>query len=187
MEKEREEYALVLDFLPRGYASSYRREPIAQAIGEINFTLLELVPKEDAEFKIKDKVYVGEGKWEQVKAVRRLDYTKLTSAAKRELGTIVEELVKKNEDKFIRFFNKAGAITVRQHSLELLPSVGKKHMWDIIDQREKEEFKNFADLKKRVELMPDPVKAISKKIEEELKGKSKYYLFTKPPRPPAMR
>lgn len=184
MEKEREDYAIVLDCLPRGYASSYRREPIAQAIGEINFTLLELVPKEEVELKIKDRVYVGDGKWEQVKAVRRLDYSKLTSAAKRELPSCIEELVKKNEESFIRFFNKAGAITVRQHSLELLPSVGKKHMWDIIEQREKKEFADFADLKKRVALMPDPIKAISKKIEEEIMGESKYYLFTKPPRPP---
>lgn len=182
MEREREEHALVLDYLPRGYPSSYKREPIAQAIGETNFSLLELVPKEGVEFKLKDKVYVGDGKWEQVKAVRRLDFNKLTSAAKRELEPTVEELVKKNEEKFIRFFNKAGAITVRQHSLELLPSVGKKHMWDIINQREEKEFENFADLKKRVTLMPDPVKAVSKKIEEELKGESKYYLFTKPVR-----
>ena len=38
----KEDYAIVLDFLSTGYADSYKREPIAQVIGEKEFSLLEV-------------------------------------------------------------------------------------------------------------------------------------------------
>ena len=46
------------------------------------------------------------------------------------------------------------------HQLELLPGLGKKHMWEIIELRRDKEFESFADLKARVKLMPDPENAI---------------------------
>ena len=50
-EKTKEEYAVVLDFLPNGYSYDdrpmFKKTPIVQAIGKSNFTLLELVPKKD--------------------------------------------------------------------------------------------------------------------------------------------
>jgi len=63
------------------------------------------------------------------------------------------------------------------HQLELLPGVGKKHMWEIINARKEKLFEGFDDLKNRVKLMPDPEKAIIKRILAELKGKEKHRLF----------
>ena len=37
--------------------------------------------------------------------------------------------------------------------------------------------KNFKDIKKRVKLLPDPMKIVVKRILSELKGKEKYNLF----------
>jgi putative nucleotide binding protein len=71
--------------------------------------------------------------------------------------------------------------------LELLPGIGKKHMWDIIKARKEKPFESFDDIKKRVTMLSDPVKLISKRILLELeatgdkKGKRKYVLFTRPP------
>ena len=44
-----EEYAWVLDYMPNGHPDSkrFKREPLVLAIGEMEFKLLELVPKED--------------------------------------------------------------------------------------------------------------------------------------------
>ena len=39
------------------------------------------------------------------------------------------------------------------------------------------EFENFADIKKRVKLMPDPKQAIVRRIVSELEGKEKHPLF----------
>lgn len=179
----REDYAIVLDYLPRGYADSFRKEPVAQAIGETYFSLLELVPREDMGLQLRERIYIGPDKREKIQFIRgRLDYNKLTVTGRNELSFIVEELIKRNEAKYIEFFNKAGPISVRQHSLELLPNIGKKHMWDIINQREKKPFESFKDVAARINLMPDPVRVIRERIIEELQGQSKYHLFIRPPR-----
>jgi putative nucleotide binding protein len=61
-----EEYAIILDYLPLGYVKegtpSFKRKPVAQAIGKEEFTLLELIPKENIMLDIHQKVYIGSGK-----------------------------------------------------------------------------------------------------------------------------
>jgi putative nucleotide binding protein len=66
------------------------------------------------------------------------------------------------------------------HALELIPGIGKKYMWQIINEREKTTFKNFEDLQKRADT-PSPAKLITKRILEEMSGESKYRLFTRAP------
>jgi len=85
----------------------------------------------------------------------------------------------KNEARFVEFFNKAGAVNTRVHQLELLPGIGKKHMGSILERREEKEFENFEDIRKRVSLLPDPEKAIVKRILLELQGNEKHMLFVK--------
>ena len=186
----KEEYAIILDYLPVGYPGSFKKEPIAQAIGTDHFTLLELTIKKEAKVTPGEKVYVGPEKRDKVLFIKgRLKYDKLTNLAQSELENALDQLVQEQEERFVNFFNKAGSVTVRLHSLELLPGIGKKHMWDILAEREKESFKSFEDLSSRVPLLPDPKKMIVDRIIEELKGHEKYYLFTRPYRehPPGPR
>jgi len=61
--------------------------------------------------------------------------------------------------------------------LEILPGIGKKHMWDIINVRKEKPFESFEDIKNRIKLIPDPKHAIIKRILEELENKDKYHLF----------
>ena len=63
------------------------------------------------------------------------------------------------------------------HQLELLPGIGSKHLWEILEERKKKPFESFEDIKKRVSLIPDPEKMITKRIIEELEDKDKYRLF----------
>ncbi len=188
-----EDYAIILDYLPLGYvkedAPSFKKKPVAQAIGIEEFTLLELTPKENINLDIHEKVYIGAGKREKIARVnRRLKYEKLTATAKLELNYVIEEIIKEKEDKFVRFFNDAGPISTRLHQIELLPGIGKKHMWDILKVRKVKEFDSYQDIKERVPMLADPVKLLSKRILMELegstdrKGKRKYILFTRPPK-----
>ena len=64
------------------------------------------------------------------------------------------------------------------HSLEFIPGIGKKYMWQIIDERERNPFKSFVDLQKRTNI-PNPVKLVAKRILEELSEESKYRFFTR--------
>jgi putative nucleotide binding protein len=181
-EHTKEEYAVVLDFLPNGYPlddrPSYKKSPVAQAIGKQKFTLLEIVPKAGVFLQPNEEIYIGEGKRDKVHHIAgKLEHSKLTGTGKNTLKLVIKNIVETNQKLFVGFFNNAQPLTMRMHSLELLPGLGKKHMWEIIDEREVEEFKDFADLKKRVKLMPDPEKAIIKRILQELQGNQKHYLF----------
>ena len=182
MERAKEEMAIVLDFLPNGYPfddrPTHMKTAIAQAVGKQHFVLLELVPKKDIYLQPYEEVYIGDGKRDKIHhIVGKLTTDKLTETGKKELEYIIKELVHKSEQRFVQFFNEAQPLSTRMHQLELLPGLGKKHMWEIIEARKGKHFENFEDIKKRVKLMPDPEKAIIKRILLELTGTEKHHIF----------
>ena len=180
-----EEFAYVLDYLPQGLPDmkKFHREPVVYAIGESEFKILEIAPLEDADFTIGERIYVGKEKEkrDKVRAVkRRVSYDELTHAAKEELPYILEEIVRRGEEKFVEFFNTAQPITTRLHSLELLPGLGKKTMWAILEERKKSPFTSFSDLCERVPTLRHPERLIVKRIIQELENtKEKYRLFVR--------
>ena len=182
MENAKEENVIVLDFLPNGYPFDdrpmYMKTPIAQALGKEHFVLLELVPKKGIHLQPFEEVYIGEGKRDKVHhIVGKLAMSKLTRTAKSELEFAIKDIVKKNEKRFVAFFNSAMPLSTRMHQIELLPGVGKKHMWEIINARDEKPFESLEDIKKRVKLMPDPEKVVIRRILEELEGSEKHRLF----------
>jgi putative nucleotide binding protein len=174
----REEKAIILDFLPFGYPLEKKSLPLAQAVGENNFTLLQLVPRRGETFEVGEEVYIGEGKRDKVQYILgRCPRENLTETAKEQLAEVIGKNAKKDEQKFIDFFNKAQAINTRLHQFELLPGFGKKHTKAILEAREEKPFESFADLKARVSNIPDPERAIEKRIFEELTVIQRYNLF----------
>lgn len=178
----KEEKAIVLDFLPNGYPFDSRplhmRTPVAQAIGKEHLSLLELVPKKDVFLKTHEEVYIGEGKRDQIHhVVGKISIDKLTSTARAELEFAIKDLIKADEKRFMEFFNNSRPLTTRMHQLELLPGIGKKHMWEIIEARKDKPFESFKDIADRVKLMPDPAKLVIRRILKELEGKEEHYIF----------
>ena len=175
---EKEEYAIVLEYLPNGYPLEGKMMPIAQAIGEINMILLELVPRRGVSLEIGEKVYIGDGKRDKIYYILgRLNKEKLTEGAKSQLQEFIKKVVKEKEQRFIDFFNKSEAINKRIHQIELLPGFGKKHMQEILNQRKEKAFENFEEMKKRIQNLPDPEKAIEKRILQELTEVERHNLF----------
>ena len=176
---EKEEYAIILDYLPNGYPLEGKIIPIAQAVGQSNLILLELVPRKGVTFEMGEVVYIGEGKREKVYYILgRLKKEKITSSAKEQLKKFIEKIVKEKQDKFILFFNKSEPINKRIHQIELLPGLGKKYVNEILNQREIKEFESFEDMKKRVHNLPFPEKSVEKRIFQELTEDERYNLFT---------
>jgi len=177
-----EENAYVLDYLPfgkPGTRSKFRAEAVVQLVGESYFTLLEANVKAGAVLKPLDRVYVGKESRDEITYILgRINYDELTANAKIELESAVEKIALDREKSFVNFFNSAQPITPRMHALELIPGIGKKFMWNIIDARERKPFESFEDLQKRVNT-PSPAKLITKRVIEELSGESKYRLFTR--------
>jgi len=186
MEKRYEEYAYVLDFLPHGRPgfrptgrAGYRAGALIQCVGEEFFTLLEALVKEGLPIKAGDRVYVGKDARNEVTyIIGRIGYDELTAAARSELPVAISRIVLNRQSWFVNFFNTARAITPRMHALELVPGIGKKYMWQVLNERDKKPFESYEDLQKRTEL-PNPIKLITKRVMEELEGDSKYRLFTR--------
>ena len=175
---EKEEYAIVLEYLPNGYPLERKMMPIAQAIGEVNLTLLELVPRKGASLEIGERVYIGEGKRDKVYYILgRLNREKITESAKTRLQEFIKQAVAQKEQKFLDFFNKSEAINKRIHQIELLPGFGKKHMQEILKQRKEKPFASLEEMKERIANLPDPQKAVEKRIFQELTERERYNLF----------
>lgn len=178
----KDDYVIVLDFLPHGKPSDRKAEPVAQGIGEKFLNLLEIAIKDGVTLKTDDRLYVGDDKRDQVKYIRgRIGYDELTNYGKNAVVEVVTKLINADEKRFVNFFNKAGPVTTRLHSLELLPGIGKKHMWDIVGERRRKPFESFKELQERVPMLPDPKKMVIRRVVEDLEGKDRYKLFVGSP------
>lgn len=182
-----EDYVYVLDYLPKGRGDlpPHKRHPTVYGIGENQFTLLELIPKNNASIAIGERIYVGKDpkKRNKINKIKgRVNYEDMTSTAHGEMTYVLLDIVKNKMDYFIKFFNEAPAISTRFHVLELLPGLGKKMMHDILDERRKQPFSSFEDMTNRIDFLRAPDKLIAKRIELELTDPNqKYRLFTRPP------
>jgi len=191
---KREVVARVLDYLPygrtpesRGYQTDtrgYQKQPLVQAVGESNFVLMEMIPRSGVVPAAGTRVYIGSGNRDVIDHVnRRIEYSELSNNAKLELPYQIQSIILENEARFIRYFNDAGPITTRMHALELLPGIGKKLMWAVLNERKKGPFKSFADLTEKVKGLHNPEKLIAKRVEDELMDdRIKYRVFTTIPR-----
>lgn len=184
MKSEKKEVnAIVLDLLLKGHSNDprpvYKREPIIQAIGLDQFKLLELIPK-TGNIAVHEKVYIGDDERVKIERVkRRISYEELTQTARLEIPFVVEMIVKENEPRFVRFFNEAISITPRLHMLHLLPGIGKKLMWEILEERQKKPFESFEDIRQRIKTITKPEKMIVARILQELEDpETKYRVFT---------
>ncbi len=183
---EKEDTAYILDYLPYGRSDDsrpmYQKKPLVHGVGEKHFVLMELAPKENVVPKSQDKVYIGEGDRPVIDHVkRRITFNELSHGAQMELPAVIEKIVLTNENRFLSFFNEAYPITTRLHMLELLPGIGKKLMWGIIEEKKKGKFVSFKDLVDRVKGLHAPEKLIAHRVLDELKDDNiKYRIFTTP-------
>jgi putative nucleotide binding protein len=181
VEERREEYAYVLDFMASGKSFSNRSEPITQLMGEEKFTLLEATIKPGANLSLGERVYIGKDERDKILLIKsRIGYDELTQTGKNELSNVILKIIKANEKRFVDVFNNAGPLNIRQHALELLPGIGKKHLEAILKARNERKFESLTDISERVQLLQDPAKLITDRIITELRGDERSYMFTKP-------
>lgn len=177
--KPKEEYVIVLDVLVDNN-SSFNSNKKIQALGFNTYMLLELIIKPGVDVKVGQKLYVGDGKREEVQYIKRvLPFEQLTSSAASELTYVIEEIVEEKEEQFVKFFNMAGPISLRRHSFELIPGVGKKNLTSLIKEREKKPFESYKEINERCSFISDVEKAIVQRIENELKEETEHKFFIK--------
>ncbi len=179
----KEEFVIVLDFLPHGKSSEATKEPVAQVLGELNFTLLEIVTRPGTSLSRGQRTYIGKEERKEVDHIKgRITYADLTTGSQNYLHDSVHTIVLAREPEFVAFLNRAGPISIRSHMLELLPGIGKKHLDAIIASRTEKPFASFADFHSRVAHVTSIDEVFTQRVIEEMRGDSKYYLFTKAPK-----
>jgi putative nucleotide binding protein len=165
--------AVVLDYLPHGRTEDdrpqYEKSPLAYAIGESEFRLVELTLGDDADVAIGDRIPLATGEDSPVERIRDIEHEDLPSGARSELEYVVEEIVTRNEGRFVDFYNDAQPITLRLHQLNLLPGIGKKLRNNVLDERDRRPFQSFTDLESRVSGLHDPREVLVERILEELR------------------
>ena len=176
--------AVVLDYLARGHADDdrpqYERSPVAYAVGEDAFTLFELELGSDADVAIDDRIVVNPPaeRTPGVDSVTVVEYEDLTGGAQSELEYVVAEIVERDEERFVDFYNDAQPITLRLHQLNLLPGIGKKLRDNVLDERKRGPFESFEELEERVPSLHDPAQVIVDRILEEIRDEDlKYRAF----------
>ena len=176
-----EEHAYVLDFNPRGKSTTVKGRDgiIITAIGEDRLTLLEILGVPNSTFEIGEKIYIGkEGRTKVLSVLGKLDYEHISSSSQTELQGVVENIVTKNESKFVEYLNNAQPLTPRIHALELIPGIGKTYMKIMLEERDKKKFESYDDLQERVGFK-EPIRHNSDRIMDEITGESRMNLFVK--------
>ncbi|MFW9969751.1 MAG: DUF655 domain-containing protein [Candidatus Odinarchaeota archaeon] len=175
---------IILDLLTHGHPEedkpSWAKTPIAQVLTFPDFVLYEVKFNKNSKIKVQEQKtyeeFLNEQKLGDV--LKKIDYDDLTNTSKALIQPILETEVTKYEEEFINFFNNSASITPRMHALKLLPGIGQKHMWEILNAREKQKFNNFQDIADRTSIT-NPAKLIAQRIIKELQRDEKYYIFSK--------
>jgi putative nucleotide binding protein len=176
---------IILDILSHGHPEedkpSWSKTPLAQVITLPDFVLYEVKINRDSDIKVQEKntyeEFVRQNKLKDV--LKKIDYNELTNTSKALIQPLLEQEVMNYEEEFINFFNNSTAITPRMHALKLLPGVGQKHMWEILEARNRQKFTTFQDISDRTSIS-HPAKLIAQRIIKELEREGvKYYLFSK--------
>ena len=180
------QFAVVLDYLAHGRPDDdrpqYEKPAIAYAVGEEEFRLFELELDDDGAVSIGDRVAVEPAdERTHVTRLREIEHGDLSNAADSELEYVVEEIVERDERRFVDFYNDAQPITLRLHQLDLLPGIGDKLRNAVLDARKRGPFESFEEIEDRVSGLHDPRGVLLDRIMEELTETDlKYRAFVTP-------
>jgi putative nucleotide binding protein len=175
--------AVVIDFLPRGSPSDdrpqYEKSPVAFAVGEADFRLVEAALTDDAGINIGDRIEIDPS-GESVEDLRTAGYDELTSTAESELEHAIDAIIDADTRRFVDFYNDAQPITTRLHVLNLLPGIGKKLRNNVLDERKRKPFESFEEVEERVSGLHNPREVLVERIIEELREEDlKYRVFAR--------
>ena len=178
--KQYEEKIIILDYLPHGRGMGRGgNEPIIIGVGSKWFTLLEVTVSHGEQFIPLDEVMIGKERDRSIKHInRRIGSEDLTIDARDKMQEAIQQIIVMQEKRFIEFFNRAGSISIKKHSLELIPGIGQKTMWLIVQERKLTPFISFEDLEERAGLNDIP-QLIIRRIISELEGEERHFLFTR--------
>ena len=170
----------ILDFYPQGkslsrkYADDFN--PLAVVISADRFQFFDIILKRGTNVSVGELMNISSSS-KNVFKIKKTSFNQLSDSAVDSLPEIVREIIKTSEQRFIRFLNYARPLTSQMHQLQLIPGIGNKRLWQILEARKKTLFESFEDVKERTGIS-DPILAFTNRIINEIKNEEKYFLFT---------
>jgi putative nucleotide binding protein len=172
---------VVVDFYPQGKSLSQDRveeyNPLAVVVTSRWFQFFDVVIPSDVKITASDRLMLTT-KNKKIKYFKQIQFNQLSNLALDILPKILHYIIFRSEPRFMAFFNKAQPLTTQMHQLQLLPGIGQKRMWAILEARKNAPFASFADFTDRTGIS-DPASILVGRIIIELEDKPKYRLFTK--------
>ena len=144
---------------------------VVVAISEGKMLLCRLEPKQGSEpLLTTTRVYIGTDAAKRVNVERVLGMTNLGRVAnhvKADLPLVIQIFIEENEKNFIdTFFNRAGNMSLKQHSSELLPGVGNKKAMQMVEAHGSSGFETLAALNEACGI--DAADLLAKRFHTEL-------------------
>ncbi|PWI49131.1 hypothetical protein CEE45_03040 [Candidatus Heimdallarchaeota archaeon B3_Heim] len=170
---------LVLDYYPQGKSLSRRSaeayNPLAVVISINRLAFFDIILSRGKNIQAGQTLDVSAIKSDLLK-INRIGFNELSDSAVDILPEMIKKIVILSESRFINFLNHARPLTTQMHQLQLLPGIGNKRLWQILEARRKIEFKDLDDFTERTGIS-DPIGLFSNRILQEIQGKEKYQLF----------
>lgn len=158
-------------------------QALVQGLGTTTFPLLDVAVSDASALSWGDRVYIGPGTWDRVEGIeRRLTYHDLTPAVQGVLWPTVAGIIRRNETRFIEYFNTTLLAGLDSHPLALLPSLSPECREAVIAARRQRRFVGFDDLTARVDCCDQPRELLVERVLFELRaGEDTYAWLTGSP------
>lgn len=151
-------------------------EPLVQAVATTSFALVDVTVTDASVLDQDDRLYVGPGAWDRVVGIdRQLSYHALPAVVQGLLGPMIEQIIRRNENRFIEAFNTTVLDDCDCHPLALLPGLSAACREAIIAERSQRRFIDFADLTDRVVCCDHPCAMVAERVLAELRGDDDTY------------
>ena len=170
----------VIDYYPQGKSLSHKRfedyNPLVVVVTVEKFQFYDVILTMGSNYSVGEDLVLSPRN-KNIFRLSPIRYNQLSSSALSNLPTIIKKIVEISESRYINFLNKAHPLTSQMHQLQLLPGIGQKRLWMILEARKSNPFSSFTDFSARTNIS-DPMSIFTNRILLELENSPKYHLFT---------
>ena len=179
--KKYEEFAYVIGIKKRTRSVIIRNKTgdMLYVIGQKFLNIIEILIDDDTVFETGEKISIGtENRSKILSVLGRVPYKKMPDDVADTFSTVIDGIVAKEEQRFVKFINTAGPLNYKNHALKAIPQISEKISQNIINERDDKEFDSYMDIEERAGVK-NIVKNIADRIKEEIIDDTKINMFVK--------
>ena len=94
------------------------------ALGQKFLNIMEILIDNDVAFETNEKISIGtENRSKILSVLGRVQYKKIPDDLADTVPTVIDAVVAKEEERFVRFINTAGPLNYKNHALKAIPQI----------------------------------------------------------------